>query len=312
MHDQYQHLDSQTRGSSENLPRQYNRGEPEARQSFQHPNHAVGLPNYNSPQYPQNLPQGLPYDQAMGDDLNSLVSTASPLITLITQLRHTIDHPNVAALRAQVVEEIKTFEHKLVSIEYPVRTIVAARYCLCTAIDEAVLSRPWGTQSVWIQGSLLSLFHKETWGGERFYIILEDMLRDLRKNIDFVELVYFLLSLGFEGKFYGTENRAAREEIRNRIFYHIRHARSKPERVLSPHGKLFKMPKTSREKKNKLRKFAWITLIILVVIGSFFNYRLHRKAMPTVNQLDSIAQVPPITIFSQIIQRDIIPRNDRE
>ncbi len=261
----------------------------------------------NRGNYPANPHHNMP---AMDmSESNALITVATPLITLITQIRHTIDHPNVAALRAQVVEEIKTFERKLTNIDYPVRTIVAARYCLCTAVDEAVLSRPWGTQSVWVQGSLLSLFHKETWGGERFYIILEDMLRDVRKNIDHVELVYFLLSLGFEGKFYGNENRPAREEIRNRIFYHIRHARSKPERNLSPSWKNIKLPKSSKEKKNKLKKFGFITLIILVIVGGMFNFKLHRVAEPTLQKLDGISTVSAVTAFSQVIQRQIVPRN---
>ncbi len=273
----------------------------------QYPQHGgYQYPNRN--QHQANPHQNIPAMEV--SESNALITVATPLITLITQIRHTIDHPNVAALRAQVVEEVKTFERKLSSIDYPVRTIVAARYCLCTAVDESVLSRPWGTQSVWVQGSLLSLFHKETWGGERFYMILEDMLRDVRKNIDHVELVYFLLSLGFEGKFYGDENRAAREEIRNRIFYHIRHARSKPERNLSPTWKNIKLPKSSKEKKNKLKKFGFITLIALLVVGGIFNFKLHRVATPTLQKLNGISTVSPVTSFSQVIQRQIVPRNE--
>ena len=241
---------------------------------------------------------------------NQLVKFAMPLITLLTHIRHTVDHPNVPALRAQIVEEIKNFERKLTNIHYPVRTIVAARYCLCTAIDEAVLSRAWGTNSVWVQGSLLSLFHKETWGGERFYLILEDMLRDIRRNIDFIELIYFLISIGFEGKFFGDENRAAREEIRNRIFYHIRHARMKPERNLSPRWKNLTLPMSSKGKKSKLIRFGVITLSILLLLEIYFNFKVYDVSKPVLKRLSSIAAVSPIATFSQIIERPIVMRND--
>lgn len=272
------------------------------------PSHYPSNHHSDDQEYPQEASRYQTQSIEMGE-CNALLTMATPLITLITQIRHTVDHHNVGAFRAQVVEEIKTFEKKLTGVDYPVRTIVAARYCLCTAIDEAILSRSWGAQSVWVQGSLLSLFHKETWGGERFYIILENMVRDVRKSIDFVELSYFLLSLGFEGKFHGVENRAAREEIRNRIFYHIRHARNKPERILSRSWKNSQLPKTTSEKKTKLRKFGLSTVMILVVVGGILNYKLYCVAKPTVQKLENIATVSPITSFSQLIRRQIISRN---
>ncbi|MCK4870434.1 MAG: type IVB secretion system protein IcmH/DotU [Gammaproteobacteria bacterium] len=263
-----------------------------------------------APHQPNANPAQHPGQQVGVNNDNQLVKFAMPLITLITQIRHTIDHPNVPALRAQIVEEVKNFERKLTNINYPVRIIVAARYCLCTAVDEAVLGRDWGTNSAWVQGSLLSVFHKETWGGERFYVILEDMLRDIRRNIDFIELIYFLLSLGFEGKFFGGQNRAAREEIRNRIFYHIRHARTKPERNLSPRWKNIKMPRSSSEKKTKLKRVGIYTGITLLILASIFNYMVYHKADPVLNRLNSLAQVSPITVFSQVIERPIVMRNN--
>jgi type VI secretion system protein ImpK len=246
----------------------------------------------------------------MNSATNQLIKFAMPLITLLTHIRHTVEHPNVPALRAQIVEEIKNFERKLTNIDYPVRTIVAARYCLCTALDEAVLSRVWGTNSVWVQGSLLSLFHKETWGGERFYVILEDMLRDIRRNIDFIELIYFLLSISFEGKFFGDENRAAREEIRNRIFYHIRHARMKPERNLSPSWKNLTLPMDSKNKKSKLIKLGIITFSIVFLLEVYFNFKVYAVSKPVLKRLNNIAAVSPIATFSQIIERPIVMRHE--
>jgi type VI secretion system protein ImpK len=280
-------------------------------------------PNRNAydPHYHQGQIYGMPQAGAAPDfgpapapgaaapilENNALVNIATPLLTLITQIRHTVDHQNVPKLRAQVIDEIKSFEQKLSKIEYPVRTIIAARYCLCTAIDEAVLSRPWGTQSVWVQESLLSLFHKETWGGERFYMILEDMAKEPRKNIDFLEFAYFLLSLGFEGKFY-DKNVAIREEIRNRIFYRIRYSRQKPEKVLS---RIWRDEKPLEEKdtrRRKLKKLAVFTVAAIVLIAVIFNFKVHSVAESTLDQLSGIANVSPITSFSQVIERPIIQR----
>lgn len=231
---------------------------------------------------------------------NLLLKAATPLITLITQLTHTVDQKNVPALKAQVIEEIKNFERRLTSVDYPVRTIVAARYCLCTSIDEAVLSREWGSRSIWLQESLLNLFQKETWGGERFYIILDDMLKNVRENIDFLELVYYLLSLGYEGKFYGNENRSTREEIRNRIFYNIRQTRNKPGRTLSAHWKITNYPVSNKDKKRVLMKSLVFITVSILVLGIYYNLRTWHMAAPTLKRLSTIATTSPVTTYMQV------------
>lgn len=249
---------------------------------------------------------------AAPEQTNALVIAATPLLTFITHICHTVDHPNVPALKAQVIEEIKNLERKLSDLNYSARMIMAARYCICTAIDEAILSRPWGTNSMWVQEGLLSLFQKETYGGERFYMILEDMLRDIRNNIDFIELCYFLLSIGFEGKFYGPENAAAREEIRNRIFYNIRNNRSKPEKILSPHWQNANIPKSNIDRKRKLKKTGIISLIILASISFYFNYKTYKAAGPTLQRLAGVATLSPVTVLSQVIKRPIIMRDNND
>lgn len=238
---------------------------------------------------------------------NILLNCTMPLLTLIIYMKHTREHHNVVRLKSQVIEEIKMFEQKLLKAAYPMRSIIAARYCLCTAIDEAVLSRPWGAQSIWVQQSLLSLFHKETWGGERFYIILEEMAKDPRHNLDFLEFAYTILSLGFEGKFFG-KSVVIREEIRNRIFYRIRYSKEKPDKALSRHWSDLKPINDQYKKIIVLKKLGLATFIALISITIFYNLAVYRAASPLINKLDSIATVSPITAFSQVIQRSIINR----
>lgn len=243
---------------------------------------------------------------------NELIRIVTPLMTLITQIRHTVSHPNVAALRSQMIEEIDKAVRQLSEAGYPKRTIVATRYTLCTAIDEAVLSQTWGTQSIWVSGSLLSIFQRETWGGKRFYIILDDALRDARNNIDFIEYMYFLLSLGFEGEYYGDEGRRIREEIRNKVFSNIRRARMKPERNLSVNWKNSVSTENLRRRKARLRKVGWFTLVAMFVLALFYNIRAYHIASPTIKELKGIAKVEPVTTFGQIIDRPIIIRKAGE
>ena len=81
------------------------------------------------------------------------------------------------------------------------RSSLAARYALCAALDEAVLSTPWGAQSEWAQHPLLVALHREAWGGEKFFEMLERISADPARHIDLMELQYLVLALGFAGKY---------------------------------------------------------------------------------------------------------------
>ena len=83
-----------------------------------------------------------------GDNLNPFINTANPLLTLIVQLKHCDSPPNLENTREQIINEISLFEQKLKQLNYSNRTILAARYCICTAIDEAILSTTWGTNTL--------------------------------------------------------------------------------------------------------------------------------------------------------------------
>ncbi|MGC8015905.1 type IVB secretion system protein IcmH/DotU, partial [Salmonella enterica] len=78
--------------------------------------------------------------------------------------------------------------------------IVGARYCLCTALDEAAALTPWGSRGVWSGSGLLVTFHNETWGGEKFFQLLARLSQNPREHIALLELINFCLLLGFEGR----------------------------------------------------------------------------------------------------------------
>lgn len=239
---------------------------------------------------------------------NELLNAARNLLMLLTQIKYTVEHPNVEKLKAQVIEEVKLFETKLAKATYPIRSIIAARYCLCTALDEAILSCAWGTQSVWIHQSLLSLFHKETWGGERVYIILEEMAKEPRKNLEFLEFIYVLLSLGFEGKFYG-KNISIREEIRYRIFHRIRYAKEKPDKSLSVKKINNNIDNRKNVEFNSLSYILIVALCIVIAALVYFNILLYEAGMPLVHKLNRIATISPVRAFNEIIQNALTQKD---
>src|SRR4051812_14063915 len=67
---------------------------------------------------------------------NPLVAAANPLLNLVPQLRATVQHPDPAQLRNYIVGEIQAFETRARALGISPETIIGARYCLCTALDE--------------------------------------------------------------------------------------------------------------------------------------------------------------------------------
>ena len=44
-------------------------------------------------------------------------------------------------------------------------------------------------------------FYDETWGGDRFFEILNTLKQDVNKNIDLIEFMYLCLQFGYKGKY---------------------------------------------------------------------------------------------------------------
>ena len=131
---------------------------------------------------------------------NGLLNAAGPLFALVSQLRASVSHPDPLSLQAHVAQEIVNFEAKARQSEPP-EQVLAARYALCTLLDETALSTPWGNESQWAAQTLLVRFHNEARGGEKFFQILERLTQDPARNLNLLELLYVCLALGFEGKF---------------------------------------------------------------------------------------------------------------
>lgn len=177
-----------------------------------------------------------PLDMASIHLLNPLVSAASTLLGLISSLRMARQAPNIASLRASLTQAVQRFEADAQKAGVPNGHVVAARYILCTALDEAVANTPWGAQAAWNKQSLLVQFHNETWGGEKVFQLLAKLSQDAVGNRSLLELMYCVVALGFEGRYRVIDNgRAQLDSVRQRLSELIRKDRPPPETDLSPH-----------------------------------------------------------------------------
>ncbi len=171
--------------------------------------------------------------------------------------------------REQVAREIRKGERKLNEMEVDRASILVIRYCLCAALDEAVCRQEWGSNSHWSQNSLLSEFHNETSGGDKFFIILERLKADPKKYRNIIEFLYLLLQLGFQGK-YGREERGNEKlaDIGSAIYRLVRDDRlAEQEKVslVNLKAKYLKKPLKRVLPPKMILGFSFLTFTIMYV-----------------------------------------------
>src|SRR5215813_4953793 len=171
---------------------------------------------------------------AVTSGLNPLVAAANPLLNIIPQLRASMEHPDPNALRERLAHGIRDFEARARAAGAPTEKVIAARYALCTLIDENAANTPWGASGAWAQHGLLALLHGEVGGGEKFFQLLGRLAENPQANLDVLELMYVCLQFGFEGRFRVVEGGSRQlEAIRQRLLSIIRKQRGEYERELS-------------------------------------------------------------------------------
>ncbi len=224
--------------------------------------------------------------------LNPLVNAASTLIAVFEKTRQSLSHADVGGLHQRLTNEIQLFENKMKEMQAQPEVILSARYCVCTALDEAVLNTPWGAESGWSQRTLLSVFHNESAGGEKFFLILDRLKEYPSENIDILELLYIFLSLGFEGRYRVMHRgRDAIEQLRDELFTGIRRHRGEYERSLSPSWQGLGKMRNSLASYIPFWVIASILGAVLVLSYSGFRFWLYESSAPVVAKLDEITNV---------------------
>lgn len=210
--------------------------------------------------------------------INPLVSAAAPLFSALLQLKvhgSALDQPTLKHLLQQ---HLLHFEGQAIHDGVDNGQVMTARYVLCTVADETVVTSEWGPSANWSSSSLLSTLHHETFGGEKFFALIEVMGRDPIHHLPMLELMYICLSLGFEGKYHlDSRGPAELEAIRDRLHRQIRYVRGDVPRELSPHWQGLHAPQRGLVRIVPWWLVAAFSAICLAVMYSGFAHVLAEK-----------------------------------
>jgi type VI secretion system protein ImpK len=228
--------------------------------------------------------------------LNPLVAAANPLLNVVAQLRGSVQHANPAALRDSLVRGMREFEARARAAGASTEQVIAARYALCTLIDETAANTPWGASGAWAQHGLLALFHNETEGGEKFFQILARLAEHPQANLQVLELMYVCLELGFEGRYRIVQGGQRQlEAVRQRLLGIIRKERGEFERDLSSNWRGIA---TTGRRLGWLPLWAVLAVVALLLVGIYasFTLRLGAASDALAMQIATMRLATPVAV----------------
>jgi type VI secretion system protein ImpK len=231
--------------------------------------------------------------------LNPLVALANRLLAVVPQIRSTSHLPDPAALKESLAPGLREFDAQAAARGIASERAMAARYILCTLLDEAAASTPWGGGGVWGRYSLLAMFHNETWGGEKVFQLMAKLAESPAANRDLLELVYAALCLGFQGRYRVIEGGSAQlEAVRDRLAQILKKERGDYPQPLAEHW---------RGVATKRRPFLswlplWVTgaIAAMLLLGLYWvlTFTLSGASDPVYAQIQSLRLLPPTTVVA--------------
>jgi type VI secretion system protein ImpK len=246
--------------------------------------------------------------------INPLVSAANHLLNLIPQIRSLRESGNPAALRDYLVQQIQEFEQRARTSGATPETVIGARYCLCTALDETAAQTPWGGSGNWGKHSLLVTFHNETWGGEKFFQLLAKLTQNPLQHRELLELMYVCVALGFEGRYRIVDNgRSQLEALRQRLADILRATRGEHAKPLSPNWRGLSGGVRNRWGLVPVWVIACATALLCLLIYLVFSFRLASFSDGLFSSISSlrmprlmvVAKPAPTARFAKFLEPEI-------
>lgn len=229
----------------------------------------------------------------VGRETNPLLAAARPLLRALADMPVVLQPKQGEWLKELLVLEARDFQSVCERANIRREHILAARYCLCTALDEAANGTSWG-QHTWSSNSLLIQLHGENDGGERVFHVLGRLVEAPAEHMPVIEVIYHILSLGFQGRYAGhTDGHRQLDAIRQRLLHLISGARESVPSGLSPHWQGTKPGRLSRLRTVPV----WVTVSVtaLAVSGLFawYKYQLLLRTHDLEQQVLAIGKTAP-------------------
>ncbi|MEM5343150.1 type VI secretion system protein TssL, long form [Paraburkholderia azotifigens] len=246
------------------------------------------------------IPAGEPSagrQRAVEQAQNRLLEASRPLLRALADMPGELDQLGIEQLHQLLKREVRTFQRLCEQVNIRRDHMIAARYSLCTALDDAAMRTEWGRREKgmeWIETGLATEFHEDRHGGDKVYLLISRLMTEPHEHLDLLEVIYRILSLGFMGR-YGHEADGPRrhDAIRQRLYTEIQTRRGVVPLALSAHAQ-----SDAKQRRMSFYDFpVWITVLLLglVLAGFFgwFKYQLLNRSAAAEKQIIDIGRMTP-------------------
>lgn len=153
---------------------------------------------------------------------NPLLEAARPLLNALANTPARLDTPGIAQHRQSLVHQVRLFGKACGALQLPTTQVDKARYCLCSALDEAAARTDWGngttTGMEWGTNGLATTFGYDRQSGDRLYAIATECMHQPHENHNLIEVIQHILGHGFRGRYrFAPDGAHQLEAVRRQI-----------------------------------------------------------------------------------------------
>ncbi len=204
---------------------------------------------------------------AKGQDGPDLATLVTDLFLIGIKIAETEHHGSPESLQRLIIAYIKEFERACITSGKPPDLVEHSKYAICAYMDEAVITHSAACREFWLAEPLQIKVCNDHNAGENFFLRLEQLLKDIRRNCEALDVYYLALALGFHGR-YRLQGAEKLPIIISNLLLKIESVRGTPAKALAPSANVHP-GKAVAERTGRLFIFASGGLLLLAALGYF-------------------------------------------
>ncbi|MCN5642051.1 type VI secretion system protein TssL, long form [Escherichia coli] len=244
--------------------------------------------------------------------VNPLLVAASPLLCALAQMPRELSPGFVEHYRALLEREVRRYQTLCDQANLRREHVLAVRYCVCTALDEAANNTVWGRRGVWAGKSLLVTFHGESEGGIKLFQIIGRLAASFQEHSDVLEIIYHILGLGFEGRYsVRPDGRKQLDDIRQQLLTQLVQRRDPITPTLSPGFAGAVSGRMRRMRRVPVWLSAGIALLVMLTLFGLYSHRMNLATETVQQRIDAIGKnLPPPPVPVHKLRLKILLANE--
>lgn len=244
---------------------------------------------------------------------NPLLEAAQPLLRTLAgmpaQLNSSVS--DIETMRELLIREVHIYQTLCDQANLRREHVLAVRYCLCTALDEAANKTSWGGGGAWARKSLLIVFHNESYGGEKIFLLIGRLSPNPQEHGDVLEVIYRILCLGFEGRYsVRPDGRKQLDLIRQQLLTIISSRYDAVAQDLSPHWLADASGKFRLLRSLPVWFNAGFLAFLLLAFFSWYKLQIANADNALEQRIAAIGKVAPPPATNRVLRLKILLKDE--